>query len=144
MKSTFLFTGIGLVSLLLILTSFSMTKNKLFARKAAVVAVIVINHSHTVGRNIIYAQVGPYTYTSLSIPPGGSQTFYEIDFGGAITVSVGCSSAWIGTVAYCEVEDYNTIGCNTKGTGSVHSLTCTASPSVRHIAEIFDTTYECL
>jgi hypothetical protein len=38
----------------------------------AVVAVIIYNHSTT--KTINYAKVGPYTYTSLSIPPGGSGT----------------------------------------------------------------------
>jgi len=141
MKNIFLFTGIGLVSLFLILGSFTMNKHKHSSHKA-VVAVIIYNHSST--KTITYAKVGPYTYTSLSIPPGGSVTNYELDFSGSYTFSVGCSTAYIGAMAYCETADYNTVCCNNTQTGALHTLTCTANFSSKHIVEIFESNMQCL
>ena len=143
MKLFSTYTGIGLMSLFLILTGFRSDKTPAQPISSrAVVAVIIENHSAT--KTIWAATVGPYGYTSLSIAPHTSQTFYEIDFHGTITVSVSCSAAWIGTIQYAEDDEGNTIGCNTTGTGSTHSLTCTANYAVKHIVQIFDTTYQCL
>lgn len=143
MRIAFFFSGIGLLSLLLLLTSFTMT-HKDFSHhnhKGAPAQLYIENNSITPGRTITVAMVGPYNF-SLSIPPGGYAVYGIIGgLSGPITVSVSCSTAWKGTLEYA--EDDETVGCTTTGTGQTHSLTCTASSVVVYVVQINDATYPC-
>ena len=142
MKKTFLFTGGCLLFLALTFTSFRIYNRERSHHKKGPYQIEIQNSSATPGRTITVATVGPYTFTGLSIPPGGFADFGVLtNFSGTITVSVSCSSAWKGTLNYS--EDETPIACSTTGTGATHSLSTTASPAVFRLVQITDATYPC-
>ena len=142
MKKILTFTSIGVLVLLLVLTSFNMGKKNPMNHKAAPYQIVINNNTST--KTITSCTVGSYApFTGLSIGPGGSATFGETTpISGPITVSVTCSGVWTGTIEYDEWD--NEVACTNLGTGATHSLSATASDVYLRVVSISSETRPCI